>query len=244
MTLLLTNKVLIERREQMLTVEKLQEELESFHNKDQAKKMEKYMRNQFPFLGVKTPERRKAVKAAIEQTRNPDFQVIQFLVEQLWLLPEREYQNAALDLLGRVKQFPEGAIALIEQLIVTKSWWDTVDSLAVHSSGNYFKQYPEQISSITDKWINSENMWLNRSALLFQISYKEKTDWPLLKRAILIHSESKEFFIQKAIGWALREYSKTDPSTVKNFIEEHALAPLSKREASKIIKKNERERQK
>ena len=228
----------------MLTVEKLQEELESFQDKDQAKKMEKYMRNQFPFLGVKTPERRKAVITALGQTREPDFQVIQHSVEQLWLLPEREYQNAALDLLGRVKQFPKDAIALIEQLIVTKSWWDTVDSLAVHSAGNYFKQHPDQIYSITEKWMTSENMWLNRSALLFQISYKEKTDWPLLKRSILIHSESKEFFIQKAIGWALREYSKTASSTVKNFIEEYPLAPLSKREASKIIKKNERERQK
>jgi 3-methyladenine DNA glycosylase AlkD len=238
-----TNKLLIERRKQMLTVEKLQEELESFQDKDQAVKMEKYMRNQFPFLGVKTPKRRKAVITALGQTREPDFQVIQHLVEQLWLLPEREYQNAALDLLGRVKQFPKDAIALIEQLIVTKSWWDTVDSLAVHSAGNYFKQHPDEIYFISEKWMTSDNMWLNRSAILFQNSYKEKTDWTLLKRSILIHSESKEFFIQKAIGWALREYSKTASSTVKNFIEEYPLAPLSKREASKIIQKNERERQ-
>ncbi|WP_226658689.1 DNA alkylation repair protein [Pseudalkalibacillus hwajinpoensis] len=218
---------------------RIQEELKPFQNKEQAKKMEKYMRNQFPFLGVKTPERRKAVKIALEQDRAPAFKTTQLVVQQLWLLPEREYQNAALDLLGRVKEFPKDSIDLIEQLIVTKSWWDTVDSLAVHSAGNYFRQHPDQIDSISEKWMTSENMWLNRSAILFQLSYKEKTDWPLLKRSILFHSESKEFFIQKAIGWALREYSKTEPTTVKNFIEEHPLAPLSKREASKILKKIE-----
>ncbi|MCA0989815.1 DNA alkylation repair protein [Pseudalkalibacillus hwajinpoensis] len=225
----------------MIKLDRIQEELEAVQNKEEAKKMEKYMRNHFPFLGVKTPERRKAVKTVLKQERILDFQEIRPLLQELWLLSEREYQNVALDLLGHVKHFPKESIALIEQLIVTKSWWDTVDSLSGNSAGNYFKQHPEEIKPVIDKWIKSENMWLNRSAILFQLSYKETTDWPLLKQVILLHSDSKEFFIQKAIGWALREYSKTAPETVATFMNAHPLAPLSKREGSKILKKNKTE---
>lgn len=225
----------------MMKLDRIQEELEAVKNKEQAKKMEKYMRNQFPFLGVKTPERRKAVKTVLKQERVLDFQEIRPLLHQLWLLPEREYQNVALDLLGHVKRFPKESIAFIEHLIVTKSWWDTVDSLAGNSAGNYFKQHPDEIKPVIDTWMKSENMWLNRSAILFQLSYKETTDWLLLKKVILSHSNSKEFFIQKAIGWSLREYSKTAPETVETFMNEYPLAPLSKREGSKILKKNKTE---
>ena len=232
---------LIERSFNVINLNRIQEELEAVQNKEQAKKMEKYMRNQFPFLGVKTPERRKAVKTVLKQKRTLDFQEIRPLLQQLWLLPEREYQNVALDLLGHVKYFPKESITFIEQLIVTKSWWDTVDSLSGNSAGNYFKQHPDERKPVIDKWIKSENMWLNRSAILFQLSYKENTDWPLLKQVILMHSDSKEFFIQKAIGWSLREYSKTAPQTVETFINEYPLAPLSKREGSKILKKNKTE---
>ncbi|MGE6204914.1 DNA alkylation repair protein [Guptibacillus hwajinpoensis] len=221
----------------ILTVTILQKELEPLQNPEQAKKMEKYMRNQFPFLGIKTPERRKAVINALKMHGNPDLDTPKELLEKLWALPEREYQNAALDLLDRVKRFPKDYIDLIEQLIVTKSWWDTVDGLAVHSAGVYFQQFPDQIAPITEEWVNSPNLWLNRSALLFQLSYKDSTDIDRLKRYILLHKDSNEFFIQKAIGWSLREYSKTDPETVKTFIEHQTLPPLSKREASKYIHK-------
>lgn len=224
----------------ILTVDILQKELEPLQNPEQAKKMEKYMRNQFPFLGIKTPERRNAVINALKMHGNPDLDTLKKLLEELWALPEREYQNAALDLLDRVKRFPKDYIDLIEQLIVTKSWWDTVDGLAVHSAGIYFQQFPDQIAPITEEWVNSPNLWLNRSALLFQLSYKDSTDFDRLTRYILLHNYSNEFFIQKAIGWSLREYSKTDPETVKTFLEHHNLPPLSKREASKFINKQKK----
>ncbi|MGG1685051.1 DNA alkylation repair protein [Pseudalkalibacillus sp. NRS-1564] len=224
----------------MLTVSIIQKELEPLQNPEQSKKMEKYMRNQFPFLGIKTPERRKAVINALKIHGKPDLDTLKELLEKLWALPEREYQNAALDLLDRVKRFPKDYIDLIEQLIITKSWWDTVDGLAVHSAGIYFQQYPDQIAPITEEWVNSPNLWLNRSALLFQLSYKDSTDFDRLKRYILLLKDSNEFFIQKAIGWSLREYSKIDSEIVKNFLENYTLPPLSKREASKFINKQKK----
>ncbi|MBN8210355.1 DNA alkylation repair protein [Bacillus sp. NTK071] len=221
----------------MITILAIQEELVPLQNHAQAEKMEKYMRNQFSFLGIKTPERRKAVKKAIKVHGLPDKQDLKTLLYNLWDKDEREYQNVALDLLDLVKEFPMDYVELIENLITTKSWWDTVDGLAVHSAGTYFKQFPNKVETVTEKWIKSPNLWLNRSALLFQLSYKADTDFELLKRYICLHSQSKEFFLQKAIGWALREYSKTDPAAVEMFIKQEDLAPLSKREGLKVINK-------
>lgn len=222
----------------MITTLTIQDQLIPLRNPDQAKKMEKYMRNQFHFLGIKTPERRKAIKQAIKTHGFPDKKNLKTLLYNLWDTDEREYQYIALDLLDRVKELPIDYIELIEDLITTKSWWDTVDGLAVHSAGSYFKQFPNKIETITEQWITSSNLWLNRSALLFQLSYKSNTDFELLKRYIRLHSHSKEFFHQKAIGWTLREYSKTDPVAVQMFIEQEELAPLSKREGLKIINKH------
>ncbi|KMM39012.1 DNA alkylation repair protein [Guptibacillus hwajinpoensis] len=222
----------------MLTTLTIQEQLIPLRNPVQAEKMEKYMRNHFSFLGIKTPERRNATKQVIKTNGIPDNDNVKTLLYNLWYMDEREYQYVALDLLDRVKELPVEYIELIEDLITTKSWWDTVDGLAVHSAGNYFKQYPHKIESITEQWITSSNLWLNRSALLFQLSYKTKTDFELLKWYIRHHSHSKEFFHQKAIGWALREYSKTDPAAVQMFIDQEELAPLSKREGLKVIYKH------
>ncbi|WP_347550979.1 DNA alkylation repair protein [Pseudalkalibacillus hwajinpoensis] len=223
----------------MVTVKLIQEALAPFCNCAQAKQMESYMRDQFPFLGIKTPERRKAVKEVLKAQEFPNEEVLKNLVYTLWNLKEREYQNVALDLLDRVKHYPIDYIELIETLMTTKSWWDTVDGLAVHSAGTYFQQFPDRTRGITEKWITSQNMWLNRSAILFQLSYKNKTDFEMLKRYILIHANSNEFFHQKAIGWALREYSKTNSEDVVNFVNENNLAPLSKREALKFLKKQQ-----
>lgn len=118
----------------------------------------------------------------------------------------------------------------MEWLISTKSWWDTVDAIAPKPVGKIAASYPEVIEETLDGWAVHENMWLRRAAILFQLKYKEKTDDALLYRYILKNADSKEFFIQKAIGWALREYSKTNPASVKEFIENHKLAPLSVRE--------------
>ncbi|HMP98599.1 MAG TPA: DNA alkylation repair protein, partial [Cyclobacteriaceae bacterium] len=117
-----------------------------------------------------------------------------------------------------------------------KSWWDTVDLIAAKMAGNYFRIYPEQKNKYIKKWRNSKNIWLIRSAILFQLKYKTETDFNLLSDIILQHQDSNEFFIQKAIGWVLREYAYTDAAKVKKLVQTHKLKPLSMREALKHLK--------
>ena len=122
-------------------------------------------------------------------------------------------------------------------MITQKSWWDTVDSMASDITGPYFQRYPEQIRPVTGGWNRSRNIWLQRSSLLFQKAWKKETDKERLASYILHLSKSTEFFVQKAIGWSLREYAKTDPDWVRSFVKSHQkeLAPLSKREALKHL---------
>lgn len=124
---------------------------------------------------------------------------------------------------------------MMEFCLTHKSWWDSVDHIASEWLGSYFKQFPEKIAAVTGKWNRSDNIWLQRSSIMFQKSYKKDTDTVLLASYILHCKDSDEFFIRKAIGWALREYSKTDPGWVKKFVQQQALSPLSKREALKRI---------
>jgi len=129
----------------------------------------------------------------------------------------------------------KSSIKLIEHCIVHKSWWDTVDGIASDWLGTYFKQFNEQIILITSSWNKNSNIWLQRSSILFQKSYKKTTDTALLSSHILHLKDSKEFFIRKAIGWALREYSKTNPEWVIQFVTKNKLSPLSEKEALKRI---------
>ena len=136
------------------------------------------------------------------------------------------------------KNFKVGDIKLIEYMIINKSWWDTIDFLSPKILGKYFKLYPDEIEKNTQKWILSNNIWLKRSAILFQLKYKETLNTDLLYRIIVPLSNSKEFFINKAIGWILREYGKTNKEWVINFVKKNKLSNLSNREALKHINKN------
>lgn len=154
------------------------------------------------------------------------------------MIPEREYQYFAITLLERmIKKANFEIVDLLEYLIVNKSWWDSVDGIAVNLAGTFFNNYHDMIDDITYKWMNSGNMWLQRTCILFQLKYKQKTDFELMTKFILQCSGSNEFFIQKAIGWALREYSKTNPDAVIEFIRKNQLKPLSVREGLKRINK-------
>ncbi|MHA6251173.1 DNA alkylation repair protein [Oceanobacillus sp. CAU 1775] len=198
--------------------------------------MEKYMRNKFSFLGIKTPKRREVMRRFYKESEILKLSFQREFVLGLWDLKEREFQYAATDyIISSLKKLEKADILLIEKLIITKAWWDTVDMLAQRAVGEIAKNHPEVITEVIEGWIVSDNMWLQRSAILFQLKYKEDTDAPLLFRFIETHASSKEFFIQKAIGWALREYSKTNPQLVKNFIENNALSKLSIREGSKYL---------
>ncbi len=118
---------------------------------------------------------------------------------------------------------------------MTKSWWDTVDGIASNAVGKIAAQFPKVISETIEGWAYGDHLWLQRASIIFQLKYKTATNEELLYRYMIQHADSKEFFIQKAIGWALREYSKTNPQSVRAFIDEHSLPKLSVREGSKYI---------
>lgn len=213
----------------------VEEAVRLFHehaNPELAGPMRKYMKDHFPFLGIKAPLRKELSKRLLKEQGIPDDW--ETVVRQLWTMPEREFQYVAMDLLEKVKKRLEaGHLRLVEELITTKSWWDTVDYLAAHSVGTLFRLFPALIAPTNEGWIASGNLWLQRATILFQLSYKEKTDQELLFSNIRIYKDSQEFFIQKAIGWSLREYAKTDADAVLRFVEQTPLASLSRREALK-----------
>lgn len=209
---------------------------EANRNEEQAIPMAKYMKNNFPFLGIKTPQRESLMKEFYKATGILKEPFREDFVLGLWELDAREYQYAALDYIKKLlKKLSKNELPLMEKLIKTKSWWDTVDMLAQHPVGTIAQKYPEVIPETIEGWACENNMWLRRTAILFQLKYKEKTDERLLYRIIKQNSDSKEFFIQKAIGWVLREYSKTNPESVKTFIAHNELPKLSVREGSKYI---------
>ncbi len=198
--------------------------------------MKRYMKDKFEFFGIKSVERKELTRKFLASHGLPAEEDYVQIIRELWDLPQRELQYVALDILERLlkKQIPV-EIEFIEYLIVKKSWWDTVDWLATRVVGVRFKQNPELITPTCTRWMESGNIWLQRVCIIFQLKYKRETDEQLLFTTIQALSGSKEFFIQKAIGWALREYSKTDPAVVQKFVDENELAPLSRREALKVI---------
>lgn len=210
-------------------------------NVENAVPMKKYMRNQFEFLGIKSPKQKALVKQFVAENGLPELSQMDNLVRELWSWPEREYQYVALALLDKLqKRLTPDSVPLLENLITTKSWWDTVDSIAIHNVGKLLKQYPEIRDAVIAPWRNSENFWLRRTTLLFQLSYKAATDEALLFVLVEENRESTEFFIQKAMGWALREYSKTSPKAVQIFVAKTELPSLSQREALKWMKSKDK----
>lgn len=205
------------------------------HNLEQAASMTAYMKNQFRFLGLPSPVRKDLEKEFIKVVKKEKQLDWDFIV-RCWDLPEREFQYLAMDILGALhKKLEKKDVEHIENLIVQKSWWDTVDFLAGTLIGELCKRHPELIQSHVMAWSQGDNLWLRRSAILFQLKYKNQTDSELLAKIIEFNNNSKQFFINKAIGWALREYSKVNPEWVKSFIENTQLHSLSIREGSKYI---------
>ncbi len=195
-----------------------------------------YMKDHFVFFGIKAPIRQALTKQFFAENAPPQYSDLHDIVWELWLEPERELQYFAIELLERrKKEWTEDIINLLETLIVTKSWWDSVDAISSALVSVYFKKFPHKIRPITEGWMNSENMWLQRVCLIFQLTYRKETDTELMFAYMLRLHHSKEFFIQKAIGWALRQHARTDADAVRHFVENTQLAPLSKREALKHI---------
>ncbi|NNE43373.1 MAG: DNA alkylation repair protein [Gemmatimonadetes bacterium] len=199
--------------------------------------MKAYMRNQFDFLGIKTPERRRAVRPLFARAARPAVGDLPGISAELFARTHREYQYVAVDLLDRYPgELPASFLQPAGELITTRSWWDTVDGLATHIVGDLARHHPAAARRRINSWRRSPDIWLRRTAILFQLGYKAETDTALLFDVIRENRTDREFFIRKAIGWALREYSKTDADAVVKFVRREQLDGLARREALKWLK--------
>lgn len=205
-------------------------------NEEIAIGMENYLRNQFECYGIKSPQRTELLRPYLISFKQLADDQWPEAVMSLWNFPQREMQYAAMECFyKRRKDYKPEHLGLIEQMIVTKSWWDTVDFIASNITGEFFKKYPELIHPTVERWTKSSNFWLHRVTIIFQLKYGVKTDKELLFKLCTLHSREKEFFIRKAIGWALRQFSKSNPADVRKYVKSHYLSPLSLKEASKYI---------
>lgn len=197
--------------------------------------MSAYMRHKFSFLGIKTPKRvdisREFLKKC-SKTGYFDWNFIDLCFNQ----DEREYQYLALAYFGVLWNFIDYSdLPKLEKLAFNKPWWDTIDSLS-SVVGKLSIKYPQMQDEYIRKWSISDNFWLVRWSIIYQLKFKQYTDIEFLIETISTNKSNKEFFIQKAIGWALREYAKTNPEWVSRFVVKEQLKGLSKREALKHIK--------
>jgi 3-methyladenine DNA glycosylase AlkD len=202
-------------------------------NAARAPAMRAYMREQFPFLGIATPARREVLKPLLRAVKGAAAGELLGIASELWDLAEREYQYAAIDLLGaHWKQLSAAEIPALQALVLRKSWWDSVDGLAgVIGDVLRFEHHG------MDQALQHDSFWMRRIALLHQLGWRGKTDEARLFRYSLRLGDENEFFIQKAIGWALRDYARHAPDNVAQFINANiaCLSKLSIREAGKHL---------
>jgi 3-methyladenine DNA glycosylase AlkD len=201
-------------------------------------RQEAYMRHQFPFFGVNKTKRDAIQKDLFKAHPIKTREELSAIATELWRLETREYLYTAMDLLQRHKKsWHHDMLELFKHCILTAPWWDTLDDLAANCVGPLVTQCPALIE-VMDQWIASDQMWLRRAALLYQLRYKTNTDAEKLFAYCRATMHEKEFFIRKAIGWVLREYAKTDPKAVVAFVSTHdsTLSKLSKHEALRRIK--------
>jgi 3-methyladenine DNA glycosylase AlkD len=219
-------------------VEDLRKRFQVLGDKNQAVKMAAYMKNIAPFFGVSSVPR-KTIFREWKETLPKDLSYDERweLVFLLWKQEEREFQYVAVDWVNswNKKKIQKEDLKNLQLIIKSKSWWDTVDLLASNFLSNFIIKFPELTLEIIENWSDTSDFWLHRSTLIFQLKYKQKTNLVLLSNQISRFKSNKEFFIQKAIGWALRDISKWNPVWVKNEVEKQELIGLAKREAYKYL---------
>jgi 3-methyladenine DNA glycosylase AlkD len=218
-------------------MQRLSDAFEARRDPGRGYAMAVYMRRRFPFFGIPAQERLAVYRQVSADLPPWDEKDLRAVALACWALPEREYQYFAVTLLrSHIGVVSPGFLPSVEQLISTKPWWDTVDELAQHVVGPMVAGHPELRTSM-DAWIASDDLWLARTAILHQNRYRDRTDPELLFSYCLRRADDTDFFIRKAIGWALREYSKTNPDAVLRFVVANSgrLSGLSKREALRLI---------
>lgn len=210
----------------------LEKQFRKHADKERAAAMARYMKDQFKFFGLPGPLRNAIEKEFIAQYGKPSVKELPTLIKEAYNKPQREFQYFIIGLTCKYirKELPDDFIKTAHYMIVTKSWWDSVDWIASWIAGGLAKKYPDLVN-VMDRWIESDNMWLQRTAILHQLKYKKDTDEKRLFEYCRKCAASNEFFLRKAIGWALREYSGIDPNAVKKFVKETELSPLSRKEA-------------
>ena len=204
-----------------------------------APEMQAYMKSEQPYLGVQLPVLRAATRAALAGRRLASFEEWRDTVLALWRAARyREERYAALQLAGekpyREYRTPD-ALPIYEELIVTGAWWDHVDWVATRHLRELHERFPQEAREAMLAWSRDPHLWKRRAAILSQIGLRERTDTDLLAETIAGSIDDPDFFARKAIGWALREYSKTDGGWVRSFVAERPLSPLSAREALKWL---------
>ena len=220
-------------------LQKLRKGLIEVADSSKAPAMRAYMKSTMPYHGVPAPVLRKTFRAILGRASFASADEWQGFVLYIWRnakFREERYAALALCELRGVREFQTlAALPMYEELIVTGAWWDYVDVLASHCLGELLRRHPREISKKMKEWSRSDNLWKRRSAILCQLQFKKDTDLKLLYACIAPSMDSTEFFLRKAIGWALRQYAWTDPVEIARYVREHdaALSPLSKREALK-----------
>lgn len=200
--------------------------------------MARYMKTDMPFYGVQKPGRTPILRRLVKDFEPSDRDEYEQLVMALWGLPHREEKYLAQGVATSHKQFiVPASLPLYRRMIVEGAWWDLVDEVATHMIRPLVIGFGNQVWPRVDRWIDDENMWLRRAAIICQVGAKEKTDEGRLFRFCAARMHEREFFIRKAIGWALRDYARTDPEAVAEFVIDHrgSLSGLSYREATKHL---------
>ena len=220
-----------------LFVADLREMLTAEADPERAAGMRAYLRDRFVFFGIGTEPRRRLLRTFVARRGGwPKVEQAKELSRMLWSQPEREMHYCGQELLEkRLRLLGPGDLALIEELLTHQAWWDTVDVLATKLASDILKRHRDQLVHATTRWLDSGDLWLQRTAILCQLKWKRETDTAVLVTAIERTRESPEFFLRKAIGWALREYARTDPDWVRDYVDRTALSPLSRREALKHL---------
>jgi 3-methyladenine DNA glycosylase AlkD len=215
----------------------IQQQLQGAAEPDKASPMQAYMKTTQPFYGVQATPRRKLFRAAAKQFSQLSSKEYEQVILELWQGSHRELMYQALEVAQHYKaHFDEKSWKLYTHLVHTATWWDTLDWIASGIIGPIIQQHRKHEADLI-KWSNSDNLWVRRASLLAHLKHKSNTNVKLLSETILKLCHEQEFFIRKAIGWVLREYSKTDGAWVESFVKQHdeKLSGLSKREALKYL---------
>ncbi len=221
-------------------VQFVQSQLSDLANPEDAVHMAAYMKTEMPFYGVRKPILNDIMKQAIKKFPVISQEDYENAIMSLWNLTHREEKHAAIAIAKGVPEYIiPNSIPIYEKLIREGAWWDYIDDISQNLVGKVLLENRDEVEKIMDKWVHDKDMWIRRSAILSQNRHKENTDYERMFSYCLARANESEFFIRKAIGWALREHSKTSPNLVLEFLRNHSheLSSLSVREGFKHLKK-------